>query len=191
MGSIPKSRLVTKKKAEPFSFNMMKMRKQKNIQKILKRIKADDYEIDKSIIDEIKKYTSASVPPSIASSTSTKAGMESLNESILRTQAYKDRVTTILVPLLKIKSKLKRRREEAVAFLWQSYYPVLSQLKTESARGAVINQILSPLVAKLENARLLVDSCETVRDNLVSTSFALKEVAMLANTSMQLTKTNI
>jgi len=151
------------------------------VQAFLSRMKDDMFNVDMSLMDEIKSYVSIAKETrekadkiKLPDRYKTKDDLHALCAFIARVQAYRDRVVEIKLDLMPIQRSIHRIYKKASDQLY--HFTGIAKASPAPVREAAIGHILAPIEDHKSKIDMLVDSCNEVDRNLGNAWFSLKEL---------------
>lgn len=164
--------------SDPSKVTIDMLKKAKPIRLIFKKV--NKFEVNPKLVDEIlgltviHKYENGKSVRKVLTNLSTKKELNDLAEYFSEVQAYRDRVTEILINYTVLRRDIQYMISLAEAYIFQ--FPVVTKLKTEKQRSATISEIIKPIQKKLIAVKDVISACEITKNNLDNTYFTLKAV---------------
>ena len=146
------------------------------IKKFNERSRLDKFNIDKTLYKEIQKFTIFADAGRKAFEPASAEDLKGLIESMERTQAYRDRLTTINIQASLAIDELNTLLKSGEAYLFTEYPHLMKKCGNKETRDAAVTFVYGPLCRALAQWKSLKSIVDIAHTNLNNTYFALREI---------------
>ena len=146
------------------------------IQKINNKARLSKFKVDSTLQKELKDYVIFGQANRKPFEPNRAEDLRKLISEMERTQAYRDRITGILIQARIAIDELEILKKSGAAFLYTQFAPEMKKCSNKETRDAAIHYVLDPIVRRQGQWESLLDIAELAKTNLNETYFALREI---------------
>jgi hypothetical protein len=146
------------------------------IKKLNDRARLSKFAIDPTLKDEIQQYVIFAREGRKPFEPNTADDLKSLIDDMQETQAYRDRLTGILIQTQICIDELTRALGSGEAYLFTEYSDLMKKCSNKETREAAIRYVFGPIIARQQRWKSLKTIAEMAKQNLNETYFALREI---------------
>lgn len=157
--------------------------------KINKQAKLKKFAVDSSIRDEIQRYVIFSKDSRKPFEPNSADDLKQLIDEMQETQAYRDRLTGILIGASHAIDELGILIATGESYLFTEYNDLMKKCSNKETREAAIRYVFGPVIRRQTQWKSLKGIGETARQNLNETYFALREIGENGRTILEARKT--
>ncbi len=134
------------------------------------------FKVDSSLSEELRGYVIFGQPKRKPFEPTSANDLRQLIEEMEKTQAYRDRITGVLIEGKNLADELDILIKSGTAYLYTQYAPEMKACSNKETRDAAVRYILDPIIRRREQWKGLIGIAELAKTNLNETYFALREI---------------
>jgi len=157
--------------------------------KINKQAKLQKFAVDGSLREEIQKYVIFGKKGRKKFEPKSADDLKQLIDEMQETQAYRDRLTGILIQAQYAIDELGILIGTGESYLFTEYNDLMKRCSNKETREAAIRYVFGPVTRRQLQWKSLKGIGETARQNLNETYFALREIGENGRTILEARKT--
>lgn len=146
------------------------------VKKFNNRAREAKFAVDKTLNREIQKFIIFAQTNRKPFEPNSAEDLKGLIASMEETQAYRDRLTGILIQSSIIIDELQILLKSGEAYLFTEYTDTMKKCSNKETREAAIRYVFAPVFRAVEQWKSLRSIAETAKINLNDTYFALREI---------------
>lgn len=146
------------------------------VQKINSRAKLSKYALDTSLMDEIRTFVIFSQEDRTKFEPNSAEDLKGLIDDMASTQAYRDRLTGILIESSTAVDELNILLKTGEAYLFTEYADVMKKCSNKESRDGAARFVFRPIFTALERWKSLKGIAEIATTNLNNTYFVIREI---------------
>jgi len=159
------------------------------IKKFNERAKLDKFKVDKSLNKEIQNFVIFSNSSRKPFEPNSAEDLKSLITDMEKTQAYRDRLTTINIQTSLAIDELETLLKSGEAYLFTEYPHLMKKCGNKETREAAVNFVYGPLFRSIAQWKALKSILDMAHVNLNNTYFSLREIGENGRTILDNRKT--
>jgi hypothetical protein len=144
--------------------------------KLNERARLSKFAIDPTLKEEIQKYVIFNRDERTPFEPNSADDLKSLIDDMQETQAYRDRLTGILIQTQICIDELTRAIGAGEAYLFVEYSDLMKKCSNKETREAAIRYVFGPIIRRQQQWKGLKVITEMAKQNLNETYFALREI---------------
>ena len=144
--------------------------------KINKQAKLHKFAVDNTLRDEMQKYVIFAKPNRKGFEPKSADDLKQLIDEMQETQAYRDRLTGILISAQIAIDEIGILIATGESYLFTEYNDLMKKCSNKETRDAAICYVFGPVIRRQSQWKSLKGIGEMARQNLNETYFALREI---------------
>lgn len=157
--------------------------------KINRQAKLKKFALDSSLRDEIQKYVIFGKDGRKPFEPKTADDLRQLIDEMQETQAYRDRLTGIMIQTSIAIDELQILISTGEGYLFTEYNDLMKKCSNKETREAAIRYVFGPVIRRQAQWKSLKGIGEMARQNLNETYFALREIGENGRNILEARKT--
>lgn len=146
------------------------------IQKVNNKARLSKFKVDSSIQSELKNYVIFGQSKRKPFEPNQAEDLKKLIDEMDKTQAYRDRITGIMIEARIARDELEILKKSGMAYLYTEYASEMKECSNKETRDAAVQYVLDPILRRQEQWQSLLEIAELAKTNLNETYFALREI---------------
>ena len=146
------------------------------VKKYNRRAREAKFNVDKTLYKEIQQLQIFSKKSRKPFEPNSAEDLKSLIAEMEETQAYRDRLTGILIQASIAMDELDILLKSGEAYLFTEYADIMKKCGNKETREAAVRYVYGPIFRAQAGWKSLKSNSETARSNLNDTYFALREI---------------
>ncbi len=157
--------------------------------KINRQAKLQKFAVDVSLRDEIQRYIIFAKAGRKAFEPKTAEDLKQLIDEMQETQAYRDRLTGIMIQTSIAIDELQIVISTGEGYLFTEYNDLMKKCSNKETREAAIRYVFGPVIRRQAQWKSLKGIGDLAKQNLNETYFALREIGENGRTILEARKT--
>ncbi len=158
------------------------------VQKINKQARLKKFSVDTTLQEEVKQYVIFGKKNRKPFEPNTAEDLRSLIDDMQETQAYRDRLTGILIQTQIRIDELTILIGTGESYLFTEYNDLMKKCSNKETRDAAIRYVYGPIIRRQQQWKSLKGIVDTAKQNLNETYFALREIGENGRTILEARK---
>ena len=150
--------------------------KDQKIVSLKQKVNLKKFTLDPTLTEELKSYVIFGDAKRKAFEPKSADDLKQLISEMEKTQAYRDRVTFIMMQSKEISDELDTLIKSGTAYLFAKYGQDIKSLSNQQSRDAAVRFVLDSIIRKRDRWRSVKEVAELAKTNLNETYFALREI---------------
>ena len=146
------------------------------IGRLITKSRLKKFTADESIIDEIKQYIIFGQSNRKSFEPNDAEDLKQLIGEMEKTQAYRDRLTTIMINSKSLINDLDILIKSGTAYLHMQFSQEMKACGNQQTREAALRFVLDPVIRRRDQWKGILEIAELAKQNLNETYFALREI---------------
>jgi hypothetical protein len=146
------------------------------VTKINGKARLEKFKIDSTLNQELKGYVIFGQKTRKPFAPDSANDLRQLIEEMERVQAYRDRITEILIQSRILVDELEILGNSGTSYLYTQYAREMKQCGNKETRDSSVHWVLEPIMRRIGQWRSLAVVAELAKTNLNETYFALREI---------------
>ena len=167
---------------------LVEAQEDETIIKINRRNRQVKFKLDDSLVGEMKGFVIFGQKTRKAFEPNSAADLKQLIEEMEQTQAYRDRLTGIMIQARMLVGELEILIKSGTAYLYTQYHQEMKACSNKETREAALRYVLEPVIRRKEQWQRLLEIAELAKTNLNETYFALREIGENGRTILEARK---